>query len=339
MRQFRRVVTAGFAVLLVTAGSAACSGTTSSTGGGRTADGLTIIETTVVPGTSLLPVKLAVDRGIFKKRGLDVRMKNGTDWSTFLVQLTKNQLQVSIMPPTTFLAGVQKKQKVLAFSGTIAENNEKPATACEFSKQSGIRNYADFAGKRIAVAAVVDSTSDSIRYLVEHQGADAGSIKFLPVAPDQQADQLKAGNVDIACGTQPYSALLEAEGFQTLGAPGYEAERIAAQQRGVTLDSTPSGMTVTSKQFADAHPEALRAWQDSLTEAIDYLNANQQDARRMAADWTGIPIDVINSSPWPLYFSVYKPEFLDAYIDVGKATGSIKASLPPSSEMVWTTPR
>ena len=93
----------------------------------------------------------------------------------------------------------------------------------------------------------------------------------------------------------------------------------------------------TSGKFAREHPEAIAAWRKSLTEAIEFLDANEAEARALMESWLKIPANVVARSPLPDWNVAITPQELAPYITISKAVGSTRTD-PDLNSLVWQGP-
>jgi NitT/TauT family transport system substrate-binding protein len=74
-----------------------------------------------------------------------------------------------------------------------------------------------------------------------------------------------------------------------------------------------------------------------LTEAIDFLNGNESEARALMETWLKIPSKVLASAPLPYWAVEITAQELAPYIAISKAVGSTTTD-PDVNSLVWQGP-
>ena len=147
-------------------------------------------------------------------------------------------------------------------------------------------------------------------------------------------DQLQAGHVDAAIATIPFYSAIAARGFRAHEDVIVEAVRAASAD---TVDTAITSVWSTSGKFVREQPEAVAAWRKSLTEATDFLDANEAEARALMEAWLKIPAKVIAGSPLPDWNVAITAQELAPYVAISKAVGSIRTD-PDVNSLVWQGP-
>ena len=88
----------------------------------------------------------------------------------------------------------------------------------------------------------------------------------------------------------PSYTAIAARGFQAHEDVIVDAFKDAS---GGNIDTAITSVWTTTGTFAREHPETVAAWRKSLTQAIEFLNANEREARALMQSWLKIPADVI----------------------------------------------
>jgi len=314
--------------VLASAVLAACS----SSGGSDNAGGasgagpdLTNVRLAFTPGATTLPVELALTKGFFKQHGLNVKDTQGLDLPTWAAGLDK-QWDVAMETPGIFVAAANKLDLAVVGSGQINSANSwgNPVVTAD----PNIKKPCDLAGKTVGVATLTGSTPSGLQYSVTHDGCNWSKVKLVQVPFTSEADQLKSGQVDAVVSSPPFSnVLLQNPDDHQVWDAQYEALHAIAPTEPVTA----SIVFTSTRKWADAHPQAVVAFQKSLQQAIDWENANKDAAQQVMADWLKLPLDVIHSLPWPLpvQATITKAQ-LQPVVDLYVATGVIAKADAPS---------
>ena len=298
-----------------------------------TEQGLTPVRVALFPGGSTLPAHVAITKGICERNGLQIELTEGTDLPVFMAALAKGQYDIAMSVPTLALVGEEKHLDLQIVAGLQRQSRERP-NAVWLTKDASIETLPQLKGKTIAVPSLTGIITDALVYLLERDGVKRSEVKLVQTPFPTMGDQLQAGHVDAAIATIPFYTAIAARGFRAHDDVIVEAVRAASAD---TIDTAITSVWSTSGKFAREHPETITAWRKSLTEATDFLEANEAEARELMEAWLKIPAKVIARSPLPDWNVAITPQELAPYVAISKAVGSIKTD-PDVNSLVWQGP-
>ena len=285
------------------------------------------------PAGATLPVHAALTEGIFERNGLRIELTEGQDLPVFMAALAKGQYDIAQGVPTLVLIGAEKGLDLQVVSSVQRSSRERP-NAVWITKDGSIDEIAQLQGKTIGVPSLTGIITDAMVYLLKRSGIERNEAKFVATPFPTMGDQLEAGRVDAVVATIPFSAAIEARGFRLHDDVIVEAVRDASNG---AVETAMTSVWDTSRTYAVEHPETIVAWRESLTEAIDFLNDNESEARMMMQEWLKIPAEVAQGAPLPDWSVEITPQELAPYITISKAVGSIKTD-PDVNSLVWQGP-
>jgi ABC-type nitrate/sulfonate/bicarbonate transport system substrate-binding protein len=294
---------------------------------------LTPLRVAIFPAGSTLPVHAALEKGMFERNGLRVQLTEGTDLPIFMAALAKGQYDIAMSGPTLILIGAEKGLDVQIISSLQRSSRERP-NAVWITRDSAIESLAQLKGKTIAVPSLTGMIIDATVYLLSRNGVARNDVKFIQTPFPTMGDQLAAGRVDAAIAGIPFNDVIAARGFRLHDDIVDEAVRDAS---GGTAKTAMTSIWAASGTFGREHPDTVRAWRKSLSDAIDFLDSNESEARRMMQDWLKIPARVVEHAPLPDWDVAITPQELAPYITIAKAVGSIKSD-PDVNALVWQGP-
>jgi NitT/TauT family transport system substrate-binding protein len=279
----------------------------------------------------MLPQYVAEKKGFYKKHGLDVVQQVSPDSATALAGLGK-QYDFIPVSATTFLSGAEKGMKNVAFASVVADATGSPSTSLIMSPKWSFNSYRDLEGATIAITTLGSSPMVATNYLVDQDGGDSSKVKWVKVSANLMFDQVKAGRVDGAMALVPFGDQFTQAGYK----PG-RVVMVDAFSRvtGKAVEAVPSGTMATTAEIAERNPEVLRDWQAATDEAIQWIHANDKEARQMLQEWAKISPEVANAASFPKWISTYSVADLRGFIALLKATGSDTGNLPEPSTLVW----
>lgn len=304
---------------------AAC-GSDSGGAGDDSASGQTKVRLAFTPGATTLPVELALTKGYFKKRGLDVEDTQGLDLPTWMAGLDK-QWDVAMETPGVFVSGADKLDLVVLAGGQVTTEGSLTGNPL-ITRDPDIKEPIDLVGKTVGVATITGSTPTALKYLVTEAGGDFDDVKLVQVGFDQQGDQLKAGAVDAVVSSSPFANVI-------LNGDSEATALWDVQDRALRLidpdqEVMASILYTSTRGWAEKNPEAAKAFQEALQEAADWMNANEDEAKSILAKWLGLPTDVVNTIDWPIPVQAdITADNLQPVIDLFTKTGTVPEDAAP----------
>ena len=249
--------------------------------GGVAAQQMPVVELVVGNNFGHLPMFVGVEKGLFKKHGVDVKLKVVNTGTEMVSSMQKREVQAGDMSVTTFLkarhAGDPFRVVGIIQSDATRANADEPL-AIVARKGSGIRpgNIGDLKGKKIALSKA--QTSDEYLKMVLAKGnlkygEDVEIVDIGNVSQTQLATLLKEGKVDATVCWEPFNTMVLDQ------APGsYEVVRGGGYLSYI--------MVVTVHEpMLKASPEIVRNFVAGLAAASQYTRQNRNEAVEIIAKW------------------------------------------------------
>jgi NitT/TauT family transport system substrate-binding protein len=233
---------------------------------GSSANGLE--KTDITLGTMTIadtaPVQIAIDKGLFKAEGLNVKTEVIQGGAAGIPLLKSGRLDFSFGNYVSLLtAGVKDpgfKPKIVAEGFQSASKTHTVMVR----KDSPYRTIKDLEGKKIGVNTRRNISTLLIRAAAKPQGIEFDEDKnFVEVAPPAMEQALKSKSVEAVQAIEPFGTQMQ----QSIG-----ARMISDLSSGPTADFPIAGYAATEK-FIQDNPKTTAAFQRAL-----------QKAQGMAAD-------------------------------------------------------
>jgi len=257
-------------------------------------DGATI-RLGFVPLNDCAPLVVAAEHGLFRRRGLRVRLCRELGWATVRDKLTHGDLDLAHAPcpmPFTLRMGPVVENAV---TGLVLNLNGNAITLSEELWKAGVRDAASLArhartlrGQVLTFGIV--STQSSHGYLLRkwllRGGIGPDTCRFVVVPPPQMTGHLRAGHLDGFCAGEPWNSEAVASGCGWIAATSSSLEPLH-----------PEKVLVARAAFAlrhhDEHLEIIAA----LIEACRYCDnpANHPEIAALLArrEYLNLPVGVI----------------------------------------------
>ena len=231
-----------------------------------------------------LPLYVGIDKGFFKKHGLDVTKTTAGGGANGVASVISGSATFSLQDPMTAILANLKGAKLKNVAAVV---NGVPVWII-VKNDSPIKSVADLAGKTVTTAIAPSTSTYLLRDLLEKKHVKATEQDVLlgtEIAP------LLAGKADAAAVYEPYLEQAIAQGCHILyqfssNAPGGYAFS--------AIDVLES--TIQSK------PAVVQAFVEGLDEAIHYMNADEAGATEVAvSEFPSLPADLVRAATKRLF--------------------------------------
>lgn len=320
----RGLVIAAAGVMMLGVLAACSSGDDDKSEGGS--GGLMTLRYEHSKGLSGLPIEIAYERDLFTKHGLKIVDKEISPGPAGMAALGKQFDVLQTSNQGVFDAIAAGRKDVVFFGGLGLSTKDSPAFPA-YAADKSIKSWADLKGKTIGVSSLTGFATTTIDYLAKKNGVDPKTIKKVIVPFAQLPDQLKAGRVDAGWSIKPYALILDQAGYNSLGDPTLEA---------TGQDELLASVHATTRDFAKNHLKELEAFQATLTEATEWMQANPEEAKKIAIKWLNLPADIINGQDLPTVKINITAADLEPMFPVFKDAGILQ-DLPPLDTLLAPT--
>ena len=245
---------------------------------------LPVLDVVVGNNFGHLPMFVGVEKGFFRKHGVDVRLKVVNTGTDMVNAMEKREVQVGDMSVTTFLkarhAGNPFRVIGLIQNDATRSNADEPL-AIVARKDSGIRTIEDLKGKRVGLAQA--QTSDEyFKMVLARRGMQYGDVTIVNImAPPALAPALREGRVDAVVSWEPFNTIVldqVTESYTVIRGGGHLSYIMVATAHDPTIE---------------ADPAVLRRFVAGLAAASQYTRMHRDEAVEIFAKWVpGIDVAV-----------------------------------------------
>lgn len=292
---------------------AACGG-----GGGASSaasDGAATIRIASNSNASCLTTWVAIDKGIFKKHGLNVKYTKVENVGTLPPALGKN-FDIVFITPVQAIAAAAQGIPVTEIAGSSLDTTADPNSYLMVKKDSPIKSLKDMKGKTIGVLTEVGTLHYATLNMLKQAGVDPQDVKITQVDGPTQLDQLQAGRVDAVETLAPFSQQLQQVGATSLGTPFASL----GDQISVIWWAASNG-------WADKNPTLVKAFQESLAEAATYIKEHDAEARAVLEKYSGFPAAVVKNFPLPDYDATVRPDDIGVWLKTMQDVADFKGTV------------
>ncbi|TWO72928.1 metal ABC transporter substrate-binding protein [Caenimonas sedimenti] len=265
---------------------------------------------------------VAQEEGLFKKHGLEVTLQQVAG-GALVPGLQGGSLQMGTLPPTNLLLANEGGLDLVFVAGTGVFEKTDQNVGLLAGAGSGITSAKDLVGKKVGVPSIGGFLHVMARKWVADRGVDPKQVNFVEVNFPQTADLLKAGTIQAGVSATPFIGRAIQSGSGT--ALAYFPADLPPQTSGVFYGTT--------RQWAAANPQAVKAFRAAIADAVAMADKNPQAARAHMGKYIKLPPEVLASIPMPrLMADVTEPQ-VKYWVDTMNEMGLIK-SRPQAAQII-----
>lgn len=252
------------------------------------AQNLPVVEAVVGNNFGHLPMFVGVEKGLFKKHGVDVKLKVVNIGSQMVTSMQKREVQIGDMSVTTFLKarhGGDPFRVVGIIQSDATRANADEPLAIIASKASGIKpgDVSALKGKRIALSK--GQTSDEyLKMVLARRGMKYEDVQIVDIGNASQTElvnQLKDGKADATVCWEPFNTIVlekVADSYVVVRGGGHLSYVMIATVHEPTIQSDP---------------KLVRNFVAGLAAASQYTRQHRDEAVEIFAKWVpGLDIAV-----------------------------------------------
>ncbi len=241
------------------------------------------------PAASLAASYLAQEKGFYAKRGIEVELQVINLNSNVPPALVAGSSDIAGAATTVLLQAIDAGIDLVAVSGTNVTTKESNNSAIIARTGSGISVPADFVGKKVGVPGLGALIHVSLRNWLMQHNVDYKSVNFIEMAFPQQRDALQGGLADAVVTIEPIYSRIIAAGL--------------GKDVGHAFDSLPLGTQTiiysSTREWANAHRDAVKAFNEANEEGTAYGIAHPDEARAAIATFMKMPPDAVRAIEMP----------------------------------------
>jgi len=277
------------------------------------AQAATDIKIGVTAINSMGALQYAVDKGLFKKNGLNVTeiiafpapppsiagLASGAVQFTYTPSIPainayeNGGVALRVVAPADGYSRVDlaKAKKSEAFAAKIDD------TGLCIKPGGGVNRWKDLVGRTVSVPARGAQAEVTIASAIKNDGGDPSKVNWVTLSFPEVTTSVANGTIDAGFTVEPFTGACTAAGLKNLGSPGIQF-----------FDTEQAiGLWVTTADFASQNPAAVKAFQKTMFEVHELARTNKAAARAMtiaSTKITEVPTSqalAANPTYYPLY--------------------------------------
>ncbi len=231
------------------------------------------------------PVYVAYEKGFFE--GIDVEIVDTVAGGATAVQMVSSgDVQGALLSTMALINARASGLPVVGVADIQSAFSDAPLEQFFVRKDSGINSIADLKGKKIAINLVKSSFHYTWIMALENAGLTEDDVQFVNLSFDQQEAALERGDVDAIGLMQPY----------TKSARENDDLKMLYTDVDAFGDRQFCEIFINSV-YAENNPEQAEAFVAGIVKATEWIQNNQEEAKKIISKYTGID---------PAYIDDYK---------------------------------
>lgn len=287
-------------------------------GADSTAAGPAKLRVSFVPATTVLPLHVAKEKGIFERNDLDVTLEQAANISDIPATLGR-QFDIALATATDLIRAGGAGLDVVQVAGNTISSKANPFAQIIVPANSGITDVAQLKDKTIGTPTLSGVIHAGVLWAAKQKGVNPDSIRGVEAPSPNLPDQLKAGRLDAVEALEPFATSLKRDGFVSIGDP---FSPIA--------DPLATNFWMAQGSWAKANRPAIERFVQSLKEADTFIQQNNTEARQVLQAYTGMAAPVANSVALPTYNFDIRAQDLGRWVQVLKDIGQFDGKVDPN---------
>jgi NitT/TauT family transport system substrate-binding protein len=251
---------------------------------GVAAQTLTTLRAGSAVDDAATPFLYALESGLFRKAGFAASLERATSGAAVASGVVGGSFEVGKSSVISLLSAHARGLPLVAIAPAGDYDIANPTAAIAVRADAPIVSGADFNGKIVAVSAINDSFSLSMRAWVDAHGGDASTLKLVELPMSAAPLAIAAGRIDAAVLVQPFlHTALESGRIRIIGDP---VSALGAHH----TDSA----WFTTVAFTQKDPDAVLRFMQTIREAAVYVNGHHPETAYLLAKFALVqPSDVM----------------------------------------------
>lgn len=294
-----------------------------------TAQQLTTIRFTATSSDDLVPFWYAQSSGLFKAAGLDVQVTTVNTGAIVTQAIIGGAADIGRSSPSVLLAAhIRGIPFVLLAPGAVHKRGEISNAAIVVAPNSPIKSLLDLQGKTVSCTAIGDVGYLGLRALIDAQGGDSSTVKWIEIPVSAVAPALEQGRIDAGLSVEP---------FMTRDVAGGKVRLLVDMLNGYP-GSVLQGAYFSMRAWAQANPDAVARFARVMRQASVYTNAHVAETAPLVVANTGLDADVVAKMHRTTMALTLDPAQVQPLIDVAAKYKAIPQGFD-ARDMFWPPPR
>jgi NitT/TauT family transport system substrate-binding protein len=226
-------------------------------------------------------------------------------------------VQIGMPTASTFLQAVDGGLSLVVVSGLNFTRKDDKNFGILARTGTNIAHAKDLIGKKMGVPGLNAFLHVLGREWLRANGVDPKQVNYVETAFPQMNEIMKSGNVDAVIGAEPFQSRIIKAGTGSMIA--YLTSQLP--------ENLPIVFFASTRKWADANPQAAKAFKEGLAEGMAYTMAHLDEARAITAKHLKLPLEIVASIEMPKFGVDVKPDSLASWLKIMKSQDMIRGTV------------
>ncbi len=261
------------------------------------------------------PMNYAVQKGIFRKYGLDVTLVYIDAGSTLSQAVVGGSVKIAQNGYSPAAAAAVQGADIVFIGGI---SNQLPF---QLVVKPGINSAAALKGKKIAISRFGSSSDVAATYALQNLGLKRNDVILLQLGGEgTRTAAMLSGQIDGSFEQYPRTGELEEKGYHVL----VDCLSIAADY--------PNTSYVSSRDFVKKNPEIVKRFMMGISEGIHDFRADKADALKYTAAFLKAPAGPALSKAYDIYTARVYPDIPRPSLKgIGLVLAQLRKTIPAAA--------
>lgn len=248
----------------------------------------TELNVAILPTMDYVPVVIAIEDGLFKDEGLDVKYQVTTAPAS-LNGVLGGTYDFAGVTWFAFLTAYNRGLPLMA--ATELDRGTPGYTSIAVTGDSDIQSLDDLMGKKVGVLSTNGACDLTLNDMLREEGKDYASIEYVALGVPELVSTLMTGGIDAACLPEP---------LRTPAMTKNDLREVVDLFSGPYADMPIVGYSTTTR-FRDQNPNTFAAVQRALTKGLEIAHNNPDRAREVLSVYTRVDPETAKTAVLPAY--------------------------------------
>jgi ABC-type nitrate/sulfonate/bicarbonate transport system substrate-binding protein len=170
----------------------------------QTPSDVTTIRFISSPSDDLRPVLYAQSAGLFKKAGLDVEITRATSGAVVAQAVIAGAMDVGKSSLVSLIAAYARGVPFVMIAPSAIHQKDDANDGVMILANSPLKSALDLQGKVVGCTAIGDIGYLGLRAMIDDQGGDSTTVRFIELPTTNLGATLEQGRVDAGVTNEPY---------------------------------------------------------------------------------------------------------------------------------------
>jgi NitT/TauT family transport system substrate-binding protein len=258
------------------------------------------------PSDDLRPFLYAQNAGLFRKAGLDVVQQRGTTGAVVAQAVIGGAMDIGKASLTSLVAAYARGIPFVLVAPSALYRKDHATSGLIVAANSPLHTALDLQGKVIACTAIGDISYLGLRALIDTQGGDSSTLRWIELPTSSVALAVEEGRVDAGLTTEPYMS------------EDIRAGKVRWFVDGLTGFQHPilEGAFFSTRDYVGKNRDVVARFAKVLEQAATYTDAHETETIPLYVAATGVNPQVAARMHHSYTALSFEPSLIQPVVDL-----------------------